>query len=277
MSLEKREMKLMLHASKFNGDENARTTAVRLFWADLKALLADIDSNVSKNDEAETKERTVTFYDTATKRLREETNYVFRDRRDMDDDDQKLTLKFRHPERDKVQEHMPDDWPKGAKLEEDVKPRLQVLYSYSENIRNKTDDDEIVDVSKFRVGQIVEIFPSADRFIEAELREETIERVCDYTAEECVVEGDFIQLIERNENSKAETAIILWYDSARVGQEDPDVVEFSFRYPLNGDRDPAWDRPANHVFETIQDKMKEWYDSESKTKTAYVYARCQAG
>ena len=81
-------------------------------------------------------------------------------------------------------------------------------------------------------------------------------------------------MVDDDGESKAETALIIWYEKAAHNYEHPDVVEFSFRYSLGESHPPSWDEAANRVFGKLQDQMTNWFDPDSPTKTKFVYANC---
>jgi hypothetical protein len=93
-----REYKLMLRASKLQGDDSKLLASAGALWADLAAIIVPHALSVSGTAEIEEKRREVRFLDTPDKRLRS-NDYVVRERLDLEAQERVVTLKFRHPDR----------------------------------------------------------------------------------------------------------------------------------------------------------------------------------
>jgi hypothetical protein len=128
-----REYKLMLQASKFNGDEEKLLASAGALWGDLAAIIVPHVLSVSGGAEIEHKRRQVRFLDSAQKWLRS-NDYVVRERLGLEDNEREVTLKFRHPDRHISQygEMDPTEgFEKDLEFEEDIRPELLKLYSFS--------------------------------------------------------------------------------------------------------------------------------------------------
>jgi hypothetical protein len=100
-------------------------------------------------------------------------------------------------------------------------------------------------------------------------KDEKIRQVADFTARELVIIGAGFTL-SHSPKLDTECALIVWYNK-KGNHEKPELVEFSFRY---GNEEEKYTQEmaqrALNVFKKLQSLT--WVDSDSKTKTAYVYS-----
>jgi len=262
-----REYKMMLQAAKFVGDEDQLREAASSLWRDLAGSILLSALAVSGTDEVERKRRKVCFLDTADKGLRRR-DYVVRERLDLDDEEREVTLKFRHPDRYISQDRdmkPAKDFSEDMKFEEDIKPRFQALYSFSSSVLVKPDTklETLEDVHS--------LFPGLAKAVEDVPESAPLAIVGGFTGYERVIKGTTFQ-IGKDPDVFAECSLTLWYAEERG--EEPLVAEFSFKYEDEKEGyTAAMARRAYDAFLALQDKLDEWIDTESKTKTAYVYAQ----
>src|SRR5262245_48135446 len=89
-----REYKMLLRAKRFDGDEEALQRQARKFWhAFTSAAAGSVIRTAGAPDTVKTR-RLVTFLDTAGKHLNA-AGYILRERRNRDEDDAEVTLKFK--------------------------------------------------------------------------------------------------------------------------------------------------------------------------------------
>jgi hypothetical protein len=185
-----------------------------------------------------------------------------------DEDEREVTLKFRHSDRYISQDRdmkPAKDFSEDMKFEEDIKPRFQALYSFSSSVLLKPDTKlETLD-------DVHALFPGLAKAIEDVPESAPLAMVGDFTGYERVIKGTTFQ-IGKDPEVFAECSLTLWY--AKEQGEEPLVAEFSFKYEdKKEDYTAAVARRAYDAFLAIQDKLGAWIDTESMTKTAYVYAR----
>jgi hypothetical protein len=266
-----REYKIMLKASEFVGDQQQLLNKASDFWQDFIKVIGnsvfDTDGDLDKIKQR----RIITFFDTAKLCLRNNC-YVFRTRRDLNDDEEaetrELTLKFRHHDRyisagrDMTAVNSTNE---DLKFEEDIKSPFQSLFSHS----NKHEISPSVKVEK--LGDIAKVFEDIKTKLPCYDPDEKIMAVADHTARELVITGGDFE-IEQDPKIEAECALIVWYKH-KGSNTKPDVVEFSFRYG-NEDENYEADTAGRvyDVFMLLQKEMDDWVDADSLTKTAFVYS-----
>lgn len=261
-----REYKIMLKAEKFQGDTPKIFAASSLFWQEFKTRISQIVPEVEGDLNRFEKNRTIKFFDTSEKLLRT-SNYVFRERIDLDAKTREVTLKFRHPDRYISQDRNMDarKQSKGkTKFEEDIKPEFLKLYSFStkQEISDKTSLATLRDIDK--------LYPDIESKIDAFNKDTDLYLVGDFIARETVIEGAGFT-IRKSPVVKSECALIIWCDC----KEDPHVpllVEFSFKY--EDEKEEYTKKMAQRAYDVFQalQKMEDWIDPDSMTKTAYVYS-----
>ena len=267
-ALESREYKMMLKASRFDGDTQELRAQANALWADLTAIIVPHAVAVSGTDDVEHRRRQVRFLDTSEQELRR-NDYVLRERIDPDKDQRKITLKFRHPDRYVSQDRdmrpadgLKRDW----KFEEDIKPRFDRLFSYSSSV--VVEDD----LPLKSLGDVAGLYPGLPEEIDGFTASVPLETVGDgFIAWELVVKGTSFQ-VRKDPEVMAECSLTLWYDEEQAKR--PVVAEFSFKY--EGDEDKfsgKMSRRAYDAYLAIQDNLKDWVAPDSLTKTAYVYQR----
>jgi hypothetical protein len=209
--------------------------------------------------------RQVHFLDTADHELREH-DYVVRERTDQEDGSREVTLKFRHPDRFISQDRdmkPVDGFENDMRVEEDIKPRFQSLFSFSSSV--VVHDDQTITT----FGDVTKLFPGLANELEDAQDDLALAMVGDFTAFKRVIKGTSFQ-IRRDPEVFAECSLTLWYED-ETGQH-PIVAEFSVKYENAGGEDTAMmARRAYDTFMAIQDDLGDWIDPESTTKTAYVY------
>lgn len=262
-----REYKIMLQASRFNGNEAQAIQIASQFWQDFANTIQDLVLAVDGDLTTVDKRRTIRFYDTATEYLRQ-SDYVFRERCNVDTGDREVTLKFRHPDRylaqDRNMEADQTDKSK-TKFEEDIKPPFIKLYSFS------TKQPVAADYSLASVRDSLQLYPGLKEELDADQAEAELRVVGEFTAYELVLEGGRFQ-VRREPREDAEAALVLWYDEG-ARDETPVVAEFSYKYEDPEEQYSAKAaKRAYQVFEALQG-MTDWIDPASQTKTAYVYSR----
>jgi hypothetical protein len=261
-----REYKLMLQASKFEGNEEKLLASAGALWGDLAAIIVPHVLSVSGGEEIEHKRRQVRFLDTAQKWLRR-SDYVVRERLDLEDDEREVTLKFRHPDRYISQDRdmePADGFEKDMKLEEDIKPEFLKLYSFSSSI--------IVpeDTKLSTLADVATVFPGLPKAVDEFPETEKLKAVGAFTAYERVVKGTHFQ-IRKDPVTLAECSLTLWYPGK--ADDKPIVAEFSFKYedPEEG-YTAKLSKRAYDTFMAMQSQLGDWIDAKSMTKTAYVYS-----
>lgn len=259
---------MMLKASAFNGDEDGLRAILAALWADLAKIIVPHAVAISGVDDVKHRRRKVRFLDSADHWLREQ-DYVLRERIDLDKDERKITLKFRHPDRYISQDR--DMQPAGSldadlKFEEDIKPPFQKLFSYSSNV--VVDDDK--PLSEFK--DIAALYPGLPDEVEDFPAATELQTVGDgFIAWELVVKGTSFQ-IRKDPEVQAECSVTLWY-ADETGSK-PIVAEFSFKYESDEeDISGKMSRRAYAAYLALQDQLGDWLDPKSNTKTAYVYQR----
>ena len=284
-----REYKLMLQASKFDGDDAKMLESAGQLWEDLAGIIVlnsvgvngtddlavavngtdDLAVAVSGTDDLKHKRRQVTFFDTEDKWLKSH-GYTVRERIDLaaDECQCQVTLKFRHPDRYVSQDRNmdpADGFNKDIKFEQDIKPPFQTVYSFSSNtiINKDTPLATLEDVDK--------IYPGLSAAVDEFPKHEKIFRVNDFTAHERVVKGMRFQ-IRKDPEISAECSVTIWYPSQ--DDDKPVLAEFSLKYEDQEELFTAkMARRAYEIFLDIQNNLGAWIDPESKTKTTYVYSR----
>ena len=241
-----REYKVMLKKERFVGSQDDLVERAKDFWNAFKDSIQDIVCDTDGNLKKIEKQRTLRFYDSTDRRLRE-NDYVFRERVDLNTGQREVTLKFRHPDRYISQAR---DMAAGVengrtKFEEDIKLPFMKLYSFStkQSISDGKSLNKLNDPGK--------LYPDLKKRLKSYEENESIDIVGKFTAKEIVVSGAYFQ-IKKNPKVEAECALIAWYEEA--GEEGkPVVVEFSFSY----------------------ENEREEYDGEAAQRAYDVFGRLQ--
>ena len=260
-----REYKIMLDAERFRGETSQFLTTAKLFWQDFQSAISSIVPEVEGSLDRIEKNRTIKFYDTTDKLLRT-NDYVFRERIDLDEKTREVTLKFRHPDRYISQDRNMDARKKNkgkTKFEEDIKLQFLKLYSFS--TKQEISDNKTLDTLR----SISDLYPDIASKIDEFFPDTEIALVGNFIAREIVITGAQFT-VRKSPEIRAECALIVWCD--RKGDPHiPLLVEFSFKYEDEKEEYTAkMARRAYDVFQVLQ-KMKDWIDPDSMTKTAYVY------
>lgn len=261
-----REYKIMLRAAKFKGDEPALTGATSALWRDLAGIALPHVVSLSGGLDTVGKGRRIRFFDTAGNWLRA-SDYIVRERVDLEKGTRELTLKFRHPDRYITQDRKmapAEGYPGEIKLEEDIKPEFLKLYSFSSTV---TVPEEGPLATLADVGRI---FPGLPDAVDAFPGAEALQLVGNFTAFERVVSGARFQ-IRREPEVLAECVLVVWY-AGDAADTKPALAEFSFKYKDEAEAFTGkMARRAYRVFMDIQSQLGDWIDAKSLTKTAYVY------
>jgi hypothetical protein len=261
-----REYKVMLRALRFAGDEATLLRCAGEFWRDFGQAINSIGPDAAGGLDAVTDRRTIRFYDTADHRLNRQS-YVFRERVSLETGDREATLKFRHVDRYVSQDRRMEASRADAgrtKFEEDIKPPFVTLYSFS------TTQPISGDRNLNKLEDVADLFSDvADALDEFDDLQE-LQVVNGFTARELVIKGGQFKLTT-NPERESECALVIWYDHDG-DDRTPVVAEFSFKY---GDDDEGYTRQmaqrAHAVFDVLQERLADWLDPGSMTKTAFVY------
>jgi hypothetical protein len=280
--IDSREYKIMLKASRFEGDNEALLESAARFWENLGAKLEEADGAVAtdkKLDECDNPEgRPVEFYDTP-ECLLDSDDFVLRVR--GEGKHREMTLKFRQ-RRGKAVAQEADMEPaaaKGAdcedfkddlkcKFEEEMKLEdglLVTLYSVSTTDKKIGSDKKINNLAD--PGEFVPGFQRGLRSYDPKV---TIQRVGGYTARELVIEGGRL-VVSPKPNIKVDCGLVVWYNESGA-QDKPDVAEFSFKYKEQLDHE-EFAKQCGDVLKFISAEMKDWVDEESLTKTRFCYCK----
>jgi len=269
-----REYKMLLRAKRFEGDEEALGRQARKFWRAFTSAASNSVIRATGAPDTVKTRRLVTFLDTAGHHLNE-AGYILRERRDRDDDESEMTLKFRHPDGFVSQDRnmRTAGRTRGAetKFEEDIKasdsgnaPFISV-YSFSTTVKG-------LDRQAFAALRDVQrLFPDLRGRLARGGSGADLHRVKKFTALELVLKSGYLT-IARDPEVKAQCALIVWYDHSAKKHRDPVVVEFSFRYGSDDGRySGATCARAFAAFRALQTNLDGWVDPDGSTKTAFVY------
>jgi len=263
-----REYKVMLKKERFVGLRLGHLEQAKCFWDDFKSSILDIVFDTDGSLNKVEKQRTISFYDSADCYLRK-NNYVFRERVDLITARGEVTLKFRHPDRYISQDRdmsAADAGSAKTKFEEDIKSPFIKLYSFS--TKQPIPSGKVIN----KIKDPGELFPDLKKRLKPYDENLIINKVGGFSAREMVIEGADFQ-IGKNPKVEAECGLIAWYDDNSNEQNNPIVVEFSFKYSDDHEKfDGEVAQRAYDVFKCLQ-KMTEWVDLEGTTKTAYVYSK----
>ena len=261
-----REYKVMLRPDRFRGDEARVLKRAGAFWEDFERILRRVDCS-PKGRLAEIEDRRrISFLDTASKRLNRD-DYIFRERQDLSSGQREVTLKFRHPDR-----HVTQDRDLRArtsnrarsKFEEDIKAPFTSLYSFSTTvlIGGNRRFESLSDVGR--------LFPHVLASLPGARGDERLVVVNGFNARELVIVGGKLRL-RKGQQGVADCALIVWYKHGRRSDK-PVAVEFSYRY---GDKNEEYNGETSlrafDVFDGLQNRLKRWVHTRSRTKTALVY------
>jgi hypothetical protein len=268
--VESREYKLLLRCPLFGGNQPSVMETAARFWSDVARVTAPLILDSSDDECQIDSQRVVRFFDTRQQRLNA-ANFILRIRNKVADDDEELTLKFRHPDRYVAEaQHVEPKTPYDvhAKFEEDVKAPFLSLFSASATATVP------VDTRFRRVADILAVFPYLERLRSNSDPDDTLDVVNDFTAREIVLALGKIQL-RRTPRADAACALIIWYKDGVTSE--PVAVEFSFRYKDQKEEySAAMSARAFNVFHAVQRQLKYWVDSKAQTKTQIVYGKRDA-
>ena len=260
-----REYKLILNVDRFTQLDKGREA----FWDILEFLVVHkFDGEIIKKQDKSEKRRTW-YLDTPSYGLRKR-GYVLRVRQEEDEDNEyKVTLKYRASDRYVSASRDLSTTLNDAKskFEEDILPPFTSKFSHSTSAKV----NKLPDLSD--VGAVSKLFPKVEV---PELEKNIpIVKVNDFTANEVVYKlGQF----RFSPNSKIKAAMSFWY-LLGTEKEWPLIGEFSFDYDLNKDDHSSGDlemfpvadvNGCNQLFGSLQ-KQDYWINLKGTTKTAYAY------
>ena len=256
-----REYKLMLDASLFSYNTEASNVDSFLDDAEIAIEMA-IDRNVTGSESLE-KNRAVTFYDTDGDCQLKELGYSFRER--IENGDSEVTLKFRSPDRyiSDFEDLSANSSSAATKLESDIGTSsvstFKAVYSHSTTIDNTRTINEIEDIN--------DEFPGFEDDYNLS-NSINLGIVGNITIREHVYRGHEIDLGQHD----ADISVTLWYNGTPSGNDQPVVVEVSFKYEDSGaDYTKKVVHRAKEVFNSLQD-LTTWTNPNSQTKTGWIYA-----
>jgi len=255
-TISSREYKLILNSGRFRD----RTDGSSAFQ-DLVGFLSEKLGGEIKRQDKEERRRT-TYLDTEDFRLRV-ADYSLRLRHEEDEDDFKLSLKFRSPDLILAEEasvETSDDKRAEMKFEEDLLPPYHNVFSRSSAIRFKKEPDLST------LADAVDIFPVLKKL--GLSKKTKLKRVNDFTAVEV-----FRKLckVDFKKAKPIKMSLSFWYAS---GAGDwPLIAECAFDFDWD-DETERFDldqvRRANELFQLLQ-KQPGWFDVQATTKTRYAY------
>lgn len=255
-----REYKLMLDVDQFSySTESAKVTSL-LNDAE-NAIEQAINRSVSGSPWLE-KQRDVSFFDTQGSCELHSRGYSFRER--VENGASEVTLKFRSPDRyiADFEDVSSDTSGAETKLESDVGANanvpFKVVYGHSTKAPNMRTINKIKDVNVH--------FPEfeSDYGLDDDL---PLSLVGNLSVREHVYHGIEIDLGQHD----ADISVTLWYQGTPWGTQKPLVAEISFKYE-DGSADYTRKvvNRAKASFEALKG-LSGWVDSDSKTKTTFVY------
>ncbi len=260
-----REYKVMLTPSHFDGEDDEAFDTVERFWAEVRAVLGEMEIPTTGDFSTVKARRLIRFFDTSEHTLNSDA-YIVREREDIDTGERQVTLKFRHPDRyvaaDRTME--PAD-SRGAKtkFEEDVKPPFISVFSFSTTAPLASGH------ALAQMQDVADLFPGLTDALKDLPQTAPLVLVSDFVAREVVLEGGCILLGKRD--IEAECAVVLWYDEGEA-DTTPVVVEFSFKYGDDAeDYRGSVARDAYDVLDALQTRLTTWVDPNPRTKTSFVY------
>lgn len=260
-----REYKVMLRPGRFTGPERDLLAAADGLWRAFSRGVGAAAIRIDGALDEVTRRRLVMFLDTGKHDLGAR-GYILRRRRNVDDEEDELTLKFRHPDCHVSQDRdmRARDGHSKTKFEEDIKAPFTSLYSFSTTVKD-------VSLGVDRLGAVSNLFPDLAKRLKPLDGGLTVLPIRGFTARETVIGGGILQ-IGKTPVVDAECALIVWHDDSRPRARKPAVVEFSFRYGSDaGLYEGATARRAFEVFHLMQARLARWIDPNSRTKTAFVY------
>lgn len=261
-----REYKVLLSATRLDGDEPALLSAVEAFWAEVKTALLPLDIPTTGSFSGVKARRLVRFFDTDAHALHADS-YIVREREDVLTGEREVTLKFRHADR-----YVAADRSMAAvagadvktKFEEDVKPPFVSVFSFSTT--QPLASGHVLE----QVQDVAMLFPGLPEAVDSLPHDRPLVLVGDFVGREVVLEGATLLLGKRD--IEAECALVVWYDE---GEDDttPVIAEFSFKY---GDDQEDYRgsvaRDAYEILGVLEGGLDGWVDAASRTKTAFVYS-----
>ncbi len=255
-----REYKLMLDPSHFiYNDESTNVSSL------LSAVETSIENTIMRNVTGSpylAKIRDVKFYDTANSCELMGMGYSFRER--IENNNSEVTLKFRDADR-----YIADFEDLSAisssaetKLESDIgytsTVPFKVVYSHSTKVPNTRNINEMKDINVQFPG-----FETNYGYTDST----ALSLVGNLTIREHVYKGLTIDLGQFD----AEISVTLWYNGIPSGTQSPVVAEISYKYlDASADYTKAVVNRAKTAFLALQG-LTAWVDSNSKTKTQFVY------
>lgn len=251
-----REYKLIMNSGRFSH----RRDTCNVFQTLIGFLADSLGGEIDRQDDEE--ERETSYLDTPDFRLRA-AGYALRLRYEQDEDDYKLTLKFRSPDLILAEEasvETADDRRADMKFEEDLMPPFRSVFSRSSAIRFK-DEPELGDLK-----DAIEIFPALTKLgLPGETRLKTVNG---FTATEV-----FRKLckVDFKKADPIKLGLSFWYAGKAVNW--PLIAECAFDFEIDANKerfDLDQVKRANDLFRILQ-KQPGWFNTDATTKTRYAY------
>jgi hypothetical protein len=260
-----REYKLMLQPAKFAGPEQHLLAVAGELWEELAGAIAPFVVRADGALDTISKHRLVSFLDSPARHLWV-GGYVLRLRRTLEGSRPEVTLKFRHPDRYVAESRQMKSRRIRAtiKFEEDIKPPFTSLYGFS--TRGRVGRKNVPET----LAAAYVFFPDLPKRLGKITGNPRLRAVNKFTAREMVLTGPILT-IGTKPRVEIECALIVWYHHQRKTNA-PVAVEFSFRYGnTSGRYTGKIARRAYNIFETLQQHLPGWLDTNTTTKTALVF------
>lgn len=255
-----REYKIMLDVHRF--DYASEAQVVDEFLGELKDVIARSIDRSTSGQFALAKQREVSFFDVEGSCILRESGYSYRER--IDGSKTSVSLKVRSPDRYIVgfEDVSSDNDSAESKFELDVgmnrHEAFRSIFSASTKYRSYEEINDIGHINDQFAG-----FKKRYDYDDAI----PLSRVSNLQVTEHVYRGFEVDLGKFD----AEFDLTLWYDSEFNENKVPVVAEISFGYE---DSKAGYSRNvvrrSKALFEEMQ-KMGEWIDPDSQTKTSFVY------
>jgi len=280
LGVDSREYKLMLEVSRFRGPNSL--SVIDEMWNDsIRQPIQGLDGIEPKGGAfALEKDRAVRFWDTGGGGCTLGNHgYAFRERVKMKNGKEvekkrEVTLKFRHPEAERVTvKDMRGTHADGKKkFEMDIgiasgqDSPLRFLYS-------KSTTQPIGKNRKInKMQDLLELYPKLANGLQEEETsvdpDRKLERVSGLTIRERVYDGPVVDLGGR----EAEVSVTLWYDAQEDGLTEPLLAELSLKIEAS-DPAPAFSAATLDRAEALFLAMASlpWADANASTKTSLIY------
>lgn len=264
-----REYKLPLNAPKFSSHTDVSAYSDKI-WEKVKSLINAEDGIKTIAEQRDIKTKTTQYIDTATQTLRK-NQFILRHRKNHEDNNYKLTLKYRSKDRYLASNIQIADTPDSkVKFEEDI---LLNTHKYSLSTSNKYDSVQEIttleDIFKLLPMQISLNIPSTTE----------LSMVNDFQAHEIThLLGD----VTFDSGHKVKFCINYWFKKEGI-YDTPLIAELSFDYDLkNNTQKIKWPnhyleqfhiptvKATDTIFKALQN-VPDLINPNGNTKTHYAY------